>query len=383
MHSEARKHIARQHALQVGLGERSYPICIHDEHWAGLAEQLQQLHFPRRIAVVTNGTVAPLYASSLEQALSCWGAEVCCIELPDGEAYKTLATVQEIYDALLAHHFDRHCGLVALGGGVVGDMVGFAAATYLRGVPWVQVPTTLLAQVDSSVGGKTGVNLPQGKNLVGAFYQPRLVWIDVTTLATLPLRELRAGLAEVVKYGVIHDADFFAWLEKHAEPLLQLDYTLLAEAVRRACQIKADIVEKDETEQSIRAWLNYGHTLGHAVEQLSGYQKWRHGEAVAMGMAAAMDLAVAWGYAGDADRQRLRRLLQRLGLPCGLPHYAASAYLEVLKYDKKVAAQGLQMILNEGIGKARIVTIEDPAQALRVVLPVGESGTDANSNFGS
>lgn len=354
--------------LNVGLGERSYPIHIGSGILPLLGQSLKAVSFPRRVAVLTNPTVGHLYAAQVLEGLRAADFAATDILIPDGEEYKTLETLQGVFDALIAQGFDRGCGILALGGGVVGDLAGFAAAVYLRGVPFAQVPTTLLAQVDSSVGGKTGVNHRLGKNLIGAFYQPRLVHIDVDTLTTLPEREFRAGLAEVVKYGVIRDADFFAWLEQQGCELLVLKPEALIKAVGISCQIKADIVEVDEKEGGLRAILNYGHTLGHAVELLSGYGSVRHGEAVAMGMVAAAALAADLGLAGDKDRRRIEDLLRALHLPVRLPRHAPEAYLEVLMRDKKVKEGSLNLILNRGIGACEVRKVADPARTLLPVL---------------
>ncbi|MDY6849750.1 MAG: 3-dehydroquinate synthase [Thermodesulfobacteriota bacterium] len=354
--------------IEVGLGERSYPIWIGSGVLPRLGEALKRVSFPRRIAVVTNETVAPLYGEQVLSALrqSSFAAEL--IVLPDGEEHKNLESLNFIFDELITRGFDRGTGLIALGGGVIGDLAGFAAATYLRGIPFAQVPTTLLAQVDSSVGGKTAVNHRLGKNLVGAFYQPRHVHIDVDTLATLPAREFRAGCAEIVKYGVIRDADFFSWLENNAPQIGEHDPVCLIHAVRISCQIKADIVEIDEKEGGLRAILNYGHTLAHAVELLSGYGKVRHGEAVAIGMVAAAAISARLGHCGAADVERIRRLLSTLGLPVCLPDFAASDYLTALSRDKKVQEGRLRMIFNRGIGDCLIEDVVDPEGTIAPVF---------------
>ncbi|AJF06060.1 3-dehydroquinate synthase [Geoalkalibacter subterraneus] len=354
--------------IEVGLGERSYPIWIGSGVLPRLGEALKRVSFPRRIAVVTNETVAPLYGEQVLSALrqSSFAAEL--IVLPDGEEHKNLESLNFIFDELITRGFDRGTGLIALGGGVIGDLAGFAAATYLRGIPFVQVPTTLLAQVDSSVGGKTAINHRLGKNLVGAFYQPRHVHIDVDTLATLPEREFRAGCAEIVKYGVIRDGDFFEWLEDNAQRIGERDPACLIHAVRISCQIKADIVEIDEKEGGLRAILNYGHTLGHAVELLSGYGKVRHGEAVAIGMVAAATVSSRLGHCSSADVERIRRLLSALGLPVRLPDFAASDYLAALSRDKKVQDGRLRMIFNRGIGDCLIEDVADPERTIAPVL---------------
>jgi 3-dehydroquinate synthase len=322
----------------------------------------------KRVLVVTNPTVAPLYAAAVEESLAAAGFVVRRAEIPDGEEHKTLATVAALYDAALGAELERGDSVLALGGGVVGDIAGFLAATYMRGVAFVQVPTTLLAQVDSSVGGKVGVNHPWGKNLIGAFYQPRFVLADVRTLATLPLREVRAGLAEVIKYGVIHDAAFFAWLEANFEALLKLADAAVEQAVATSCAIKAAVVSADETEKGLRAILNFGHTLGHALEAATRYERFVHGEAVAIGMVFAARLARRLGYFEPAGVERIAALVRRAGLPDAIPpDIAPEALLDAMRRDKKVAAGQLTFILPEAIGKVRIVR-GVPADIVRSVL---------------
>lgn len=360
--------------VTVGLGERSYPIRIGHELLAQLNEALDMVDFPRRVGIVTNPTVGNLYGQQVTAMLRAGNRQVSVIQLPDGEEYKTLATLEQIYDTLIDWRFDRSCGLLALGGGVIGDMTGFAAATYLRGIPFVQMPTTLLAQVDSSVGGKTGVNHPRGKNLVGAFYQPRYVHCDVGMLSTLPEREYVAGLAEVVKYGVIRDAAFFAWLEEERAALLARSPRALEHAVMISCQIKADVVESDENEQGLRAILNYGHTFGHAVETLAGYGVIRHGEAVAIGMVMAARAAVRLGLGTEGDVARLVGLLQAFNLPVDPPDFPAEDYLSVMRHDKKVRDGGIRLVLNHGIGAADLHRVDAPDDLLRELLPGRELG---------
>ena len=357
-----------QQELWVGLGERSYPIWIGAGILPQLPAALAKVEFPRRLAVVSNPTVAGLYAEPLLSQLRAAGYQPGLIELPDGEEFKTLETLNQLFEALIRGNYDRHCGLLALGGGVIGDMVGFAAATFLRGVPFVQVPTTLLAQVDSSVGGKTAVNHPLGKNLIGAFYQPRHVHIDVDTLKTLPAREFAAGLAEVVKYGVICDRDFFFWLAQHGHALGALEPAALATAVKRSCQIKANVVESDEKESSLRAILNYGHTFGHAVETLCGYGQFRHGEAVAIGMVVAAELSRRLGRCTSADVAAIRSLLVSFNLPVCPPSFSLGAYLEAMGRDKKVKDGRLRFILNLGIGDCEITDITDPEPLFAAIL---------------
>jgi 3-dehydroquinate synthase len=352
--------------LIVALGERSYPIDIG----AGLLDraELYAPHVAGRIAaIVTNGTVAPLYAARLEAALASAGADPMLITLPDGEAYKDWKTLDRIFAALLEARADRRTVLVALGGGVVGDMAGFAAATYQRGITHVQVPTTLLAQVDSSVGGKTAINHPLGKNMVGAFHQPAAVIADTATLATLPPREYAAGLAEVAKYGAIRDLEFLEWIESHADALLRRDAAALAHAIRRSCEIKAEIVAGDERESGSRALLNFGHTFGHAIESAAGYGNWLHGEAVAAGMALAARFSVRQGRLDAAKADRLVRLLERLGLPVAARGFTPDTWLEFMGRDKKNEGGRVTLVLLNDLGDARVVK-DAPADALREFL---------------
>jgi 3-dehydroquinate synthase len=350
--------------LEVKLGDRSYPILIGE----GLLRQpdLLRQHVPARdILVVSNTTVAPLYMTSLVEALS--GSRVVEAILPDGESHKTLATVARILDVLVANRFGRDCTVVALGGGVVGDMAGFAAACYQRGVAFVQVPTTLLAQVDSSVGGKTGVNHPGGKNLIGAFHQPTAVIADAATLSTLPVRELRAGLAEVIKYGLLADAAFFAWLEAHIDELLAADPQALAHVIRRSCEIKADIVGRDEREQGERALLNLGHTFGHAVESATHYTRWLHGEAIGAGLLMAAAMSHECGMVEAVQVDRIRRLLERVGLPVRIEGVTPEVALEHMRIDKKALGGRMRLILLRKIGES-FVTADYPEQALQRTL---------------
>jgi 3-dehydroquinate synthase len=354
-------------ALQVALGERSYPIHIG----RGLLgdEALYAAHVRGRLAaVVTNATVAPLYAAPLEAALGRAGARgLIRVVLPDGEAHKTWQELDRIFAALLEARADRGSVIVALGGGVVGDMAGFAAATYQRGVSHLQVPTTLLAQVDSSVGGKTAINHPLGKNMVGAFHQPCAVIADTATLDTLPAREYAAGLAEVVKYGAIQDLTFLEWLESHADALLRRDAGALGHAIRRSCEIKAAVVAADEREAGARALLNFGHTFGHAIESAAGYGNWLHGEAVAAGMALAARFSVRLGRLAAADAERLVALLGRLGLPVKAPVFPLDLWLEYMGRDKKNEAGRITLVLLDRLGHATVVK-DAPAQALDAFL---------------
>jgi len=352
--------------LRVELGERGYPIHIGE----GLLDDAA-LYAPyvsgRRAAVVTNETVAPLYADRLERALARAGARAQRIVLPDGEVHKTWQVLDRIYAALLEAQADRRTVIVALGGGVVGDMAGFAAATYQRGVPHVQVPTTLLAQVDSSVGGKTAINHPLGKNMIGAFHQPSAVVADTATLATLPAREFAAGLAEVVKYGAIHDLDFLGWIEANAAALHGRVPAALVHAIRRSCEIKADIVAADERESGARALLNFGHTFGHAIESAAGYGAWHHGEAVATGMALAARFSARAGRIAAADAERLVALLARLGLPVAPPGFAPDIWLEYMGRDKKNEDGRITLVLLDRLGRGAVVK-DTPVRALREFL---------------
>lgn len=343
----------------VGLGERSYPIWIGEHILSNIGVALNDVGFPAKVAIVTNPTVAELYCEQLVDSLAASGRQVSVMRVPDGEEYKTLETLENIYDVLIDRHFDRYCGLIALGGGVIGDMSGFAAATFLRGIPFVQIPTTLLSQVDSSVGGKTGVNHPQGKNLIGAFYQPKHVHIDVNVLATLSKREFASGLAEVVKYGIIRDKEFFNWLEDHRELLVDRSAEGLVYAVMKSCQIKADVVENDEKEQGIRVLLNLGHTFGHAVETLAGYGIVKHGEAVAIGTVMAARISQRIGLCSADDVERIIDLLSYFDLPVTPPDFTVTDYLKVMQRDKKVKDGVVRVVLNHGIGSAEMHQIRD------------------------
>lgn len=356
----------RMQTLTVDLGDRSYPIHIG----AGLLDCADLIvpHLAQpRVLVVTNTTVAPLYLARLTATLEAAGVAVGQVVLPDGEAYKTWETLNLIFDALLAQRAERRTTLVALGGGVIGDMTGFAAACYQRGAPFIQIPTTLLSQVDSSVGGKTGINHPAGKNMIGAFYQPRLVLADTDTLKTLPSRELSAGLAEVIKYGLIRDADFLGWLEGHVGLLRALDPPAVAQAVYRACEIKAEVVAADEREGGVRAILNFGHTFGHAIEAGMGYGTWLHGEAVAAGMVLAAQLSQRMGWLGEAEVERVRTLIRAAGLPDVAPDLGVARYLDYMGHDKKVEGGKMRFVLLKRLGEA-VITGEVPAALLAEVL---------------
>jgi 3-dehydroquinate synthase len=358
--------------LNIDLGTRSYPILIGP----GLLDDgdvLSGAVASRDVMVVTNDVVAPLYLDRLVRALG--DRHVKTALLPDGERHKTLETMGRILDALVEARMNRDACVLALGGGVIGDVAGFAAACYQRGVDFVQVPTTLLAQVDSSVGGKTGVNHPGGKNLVGAFHQPRAVISDTSTLRTLPVRELRAGLAEVIKYGLVADAEFLDWLESNLERLLALDPPAVEHAVRRCCEVKAAIVAGDEREHGARALLNLGHTFGHAIEAAAGYREWLHGEAVGVGMLLAADLSQRLGWIGGADVERVRELLQRAGLRATAPAIGAARALELMGMDKKVLAGRIRLVLLARIGQG-VVSGDYGAEALQQTL-TAHFGTSA------
>ncbi|MGV3582133.1 MAG: 3-dehydroquinate synthase [Methylophilus sp.] len=339
--------------LEVSLGDRSYPIHIGSQ----LLTQANLIlpHLKRKqVAIVSNTTVAPLYMDKLTQPLRAAGVNVIEIILPDGEVYKNSDTLNLIYDALLKNRCERSTTLIALGGGVIGDLTGYAAATYLRGVPFIQIPTTLLSQVDSSVGGKTGINHPLGKNMIGAFYQPQLVLADIDTLKTLPQRELSAGVAEVIKYGLIRDAEFFDWLELNMTKLMNLDSVTITHAIYRSCQNKAEVVAADERETGERALLNLGHTFGHAIENGMGYGVWLHGEAVAAGTMLAAQLSERLNWLTAAEVQRIEAILKAAKLPLTPPKFSIEKYLELMQLDKKVADGKIRLVLQQGIGKAII-----------------------------
>ena len=346
--------------ITVELGDRSYPIFIGNG-LLGSGFNLAPYVVGPDCLVVTNETVAPLYLDAVKANLG--GKSIESISLPDGEEYKTLETVQSILDVLVSSGANRDATIVALGGGVVGDIAGFAAACYMRGINFVQVPTTLLAQVDSSVGGKTGVNHPGGKNLIGAFHQPQAVLIDTDTLKRLPDRELKAGLAEVIKYGAIADADFLAWLEDNVEALVTRDPQALAKAIQRSCELKAEVVAEDEREAGRRAILNFGHTFGHAIERCQGYGEWLHGEAVAAGMVMAAKLS---GLDLD-DTGRLSALIRSAGLPTSPPAIAADELLEAMGLDKKVQQKRLRFVLLKSLGNAYVTSDYDQDQLGRVL----------------
>lgn len=350
--------------LSVSLAERSYPIHIGHGLLAR-ADLIQPVLGKGKAVIVTNSTIAPLYLDRLAAALPAGTGRLI---LPDGEQHKTLATLERIFDYLLEHRVGRDGILIALGGGVIGDLVGFAAAAYQRGIDFIQVPTTLLAQVDSSVGGKTAVNHPRGKNMIGAFHQPRLVLADTDTLLSLPPREFAAGLAEVIKYGLLGDAPFFDWLELHLDALLAKNETLLTEAIRRSCANKARIVGEDERENDRRALLNLGHTFGHAIETHTNYSGWLHGEAVATGLCMAADLSSRLGWLSAADCERAIRLIARAGLPIRVPAgMTPELFMDYMGHDKKVLAGQLRLVLMRGIGQS-VVTKDFDAGKLQETL---------------
>lgn len=356
--------------LTVDLGDRSYPIYVGD-HLFQKVDIAGAIH-GKQVMIVTNETIAPLYLETLRDQLP--GLQVDEVILPDGESFKTLETLNLIFDALLQMRHNRTTTLIALGGGVIGDMTGYAAASYQRGVDFIQIPTTLLSQVDSSVGGKTGVNHPLGKNMIGAFYQPKAVLADTNVLKTLPERELAAGLAEVIKYGLIYDVEFLAWLEKNIDGLNACDPELMAYAIKRSCEIKAEVVAQDEREGGIRAILNLGHTFGHAIETEQGYGNWLHGEAVGAGMWMAADLSMRLGWLEPADLARVETLLRRANLPIAPPSdMTPDRFIELMSVDKKVLDGQIRLVLLQGLGQA-VVTSEVDPQALNSTLKHHYSG---------
>lgn len=356
------------HTLTVQTPSHQYPIYIGENLLAQTGTLLKP-HLSKKAAVITNETVAPLYLKQIQTALDEAGIEHFNIILPDGEEYKNWQTLNLIYDRLMQQRAERKTTLIALGGGVIGDMVGFAAATYQRGAPFIQVPTTLLSQVDSSVGGKTAINHPFGKNMIGAFYQPQAVLADLATLKTLPPRELSAGMAEVIKYGILGDAGFFAQLERDMSELMAQQPEKLAAAVYHCCKMKADIVAQDETEQGIRAWLNLGHTFGHAIEAEMGYGVWLHGEAVAAGMILAGRLSEALGNITSADTARITALLQTARLPDTPPKFAFEKWIAHMSHDKKVSNGIMRFIGLDRLGQANITKITDTQILRRILQP--------------
>lgn len=352
--------------VTINLQERSYDILIGKGLIANPGSIIGAIR-GKRCALVTNTTVGPLYGNKLQQELESQGISCVRIDLPDGEEFKTWESLQLIFDQLMVARCERSTTLIALGGGVVGDIAGFAAACYQRGMPFIQIPTTLLAQVDSSVGGKTAINHPLGKNMIGAFYQPKLVVADIAALHTLPPKELRAGLAEIIKYGLIRDSAFFEWLELHLPDLLGLEPDYVAEAVVRSCQHKAEIVAADERESGIRALLNLGHTFGHAIETGMGYGSWLHGEAVAAGTLVAAEVSVRLGWLNRGEFGRIEGLFGAAGLPVKCPPMSVETYLELMQHDKKVQDGKIQFVLLKGIGNA-VTNSNVPEEVLRAAL---------------
>ena len=352
--------------LYVELGERRYPIFIGSD--LDPKALLEPYIHGRQVMIVSNETVAPLYLARYVAAIEALGKTVATCILPDGEKYKNIEHLNLIFDALLASGFNRDCTVLALGGGVIGDMAGFASACFQRGVYFIQVPTTLLSQVDSSVGGKTGINHPLGKNMIGAFQQPQVVLADMSQLKTLPARELSAGLAEVIKYALLGDADFLAWLEQHMDALVQGDEATLAEAVYRSCAHKARIVANDEKEQGERALLNLGHTFGHAIESYLGYGEWLHGEAVATGMVMAADLSQRMGWISAEDLARTKNIIQRANLPIVCPQIPLDEFLAYMSHDKKVLNGQLRLVLMQAVGQAIITKTFDVELMKQAIL---------------
>ncbi len=345
--------------LNVDLGERSYPIFIGKD-LLRQTELIEPYVIGHQVMIVSNETIAPLYLEKVKNTFSQYEVHTCI--LPDGEQYKNLEVVNQIFDALLTNRFERKCTLVALGGGVIGDMTGFAAATYQRGVAFIQIPTTLLAQVDSSVGGKTGVNHELGKNMIGAFHQPQCVIADTDTLDTLDDRQLSAGIAEVIKYGLIRDKEFFTWLETNMQKLLARDPAALAYTIERSCQNKAEVVAEDEKEGGVRATLNLGHTFGHAIEAATGYGNWLHGEAVGTGMLMAGDLSCRMSMLTEADVHRIDNIIDAAQLPTRSPSKMDyDVFMKYMSVDKKVEAGAIRFVLLKAIGKSVITSDYDPA----------------------
>ena len=347
--------------ITVNLGNRSYPIYFGNTNLIDLGRVLKELHVGDQTAIVTNPAVGRLYLDPVEKGLRDADFRVTTMVIPDGEEYKSLDQVSEIYDRLISLRMDRNSALIALGGGVIGDIAGFAAATFLRGIPLIQIPTTLLAQVDSSVGGKTGVNHPKGKNLIGAFYQPRLVLIDVDTLNSLDREELISGLAEIIKYGIIQDACLFQHLEDNLERILNRHPESLLQVVKRCCAIKARVVEEDEKESGLRSILNFGHTVGHAIEALTGYKSYKHGEAVAIGMVAATRISVNMQVCDESVLRRIKGLIHKAGLPTDLPKFTKEEYRKAMALDKKMGGSKVKFVLTEDIGTVKFVqlSVED------------------------
>ena len=367
--------------IKVNLGPLSYDICIGNRILEEIGDEVKSLNLPRqgrgltnRALIVTNAKIGSFYADIVKDSLTSAGFEVKITTVPDGEEYKSVEEAVILYKKLLDWKMDRRSCLLSLSGGVIGDLAGFVAATFLRGIPYVQIPTSLLAQVDSSVGGKTAVNLPEGKNLIGAFYQPRLVWIDVDTLKTLPQKELEAGLAEVIKYGVIRDEEFFKYLESNIEGVVagkEAQPEILEKLVTHSCRIKAEVVEKDEKEEALRAILNYGHTIGHAIEAASGYDVYKHGEAVSMGMVCAAKIAERMGLLNNESVERQVKLLKAANLPTELPPLAIKDILKHMEVDKKVLAGKVRFVLPEKIGRVKLCDDVPPDLVKKVLKEQG------------
>lgn len=361
--------------VTVNLSERSYPIYIGEGILSEIGRLVKGLGLGSKILLVTNPKVKALYGHQILQSLSQAGFDVCTVEIPDGEEHKSLDSARLLYDAAFEHGLDRKCPVMALGGGVIGDLAGFVAATYMRGVPFIQVPTTLLAQVDSSVGGKVAVNHPKGKNIIGAFYQPKMVLADIQTLRSLPVREFNAGMAEVIKYGVIWDRDFFEFLENEHAAISELKTEQLMRIVKTSCQVKASVVEEDETEQGVRAFLNYGHTFGHAYEALTGYKKYVHGEAVAAGMVAAAATAVELSMLGADEKTRIENLVRLFSLPVDIGNLAPADIIASMQHDKKAVAGQVRFVLPEVLGKVTMVAGVSNDILVKVLLEQ-QSGRD-------
>ena len=351
--------------INIQFDERSYPIYI-GEGLISNDELISQHILGKKVAIITNDTVADIYLKTLMDTVSSH-KELISIILPDGESYKSKDSLDSIYAQLLQNKADREITLIALGGGVIGDITGFAAATYMRGVNFIQIPTTLLSQVDSSVGGKTGINHPLGKNMIGAFYQPKCVISDMNVLKTLPSRELSAGLAEVIKYGLIRDNKFFEWLESHIQYLMEMNPKYLIEAVQRSCENKAAVVEADEFESGIRAILNLGHTFGHAIEVAQGYGNWLHGEAVGAGMVMAAKLSQSMGWLADKDVGRIVALIKKAGLPTEPPKISVKKYMELMMLDKKTKDGQINLVLQKSIGDAVLTNKYDPKKLHQIL----------------
>lgn len=364
----------KDNVSQVGLslGERSYNIFIGSGLLQGAEEHLKNLNIGKKIGIITHKKLDDLYGRELKNSLNSSGYEVNILALPEGENTKSIRYLQQVYDFCISHRLERSSTLIALGGGVIGDLTGFAASTVLRGINFIQVPTSLLAQVDSSVGGKTGINHPLGKNLIGAFYQPRLVLIDLNVLATLPDRHFKNGMAEVIKYGIIQDKSFFRYLSDHLKEIKAKDEASLKHIIETSCRIKADIVGQDERETSgIRAYLNYGHTVGHAIEAVLGYKKLLHGEGVAIGMVAASRISRELGYVTDPEAEEIESLIKRTGLPTRIPGLPAEKLLEAMTLDKKVKGGKVVFVLTKGVGKAFLHEDVDLALVRKVLLGIG------------